>query len=158
MTTISVFSVKIGRLVLTCQRDSMSSYLLISESFRAPLSFSMAEALADGERRIRARAAKAVQGRMRPGSIFGLQLPDVKVMFGATDDGADIYAEIDDEHVRLSEDELHGLMFALGRLRSDVAAVQRQQWAGPLIPDFGVARGMRVAWDMQLPPWAREYE
>jgi hypothetical protein len=129
--------------------------VLISENFRAPLSFSMAEALADAERRIRWRARKAVQGRMTPGPIFGLQLPDSKVMFGVTDDGVDLYAEIGDEHVRLNEDELPGLMFALGRLRDDVWAVQRQQ-AGPPVPDFGIVQELRAAWDARLPPWARE--
>jgi hypothetical protein len=158
MTNISIFSIKLGQLLLSCQRDSANSYELISQTFRAPLSFSAAEALADGARRIMARWRKAVQGRMTPGLIFGLQLPDSTVAIGATDDGRDIYCEVGDEHVRMNEDELHGLMFALGRLRDDVAAVQRQAAAGPLIPDFGVARGMRAAWDARLPPWAREFE
>jgi hypothetical protein len=158
MTSISIFSVKLGRLLLTCQRDTANSYVLLSESFRAPLSFAMAEELGGAAWRIQRRARKAAEGRMRPGPIFGLQLPDSRVMIGATDCGRDIYCEVGDEHVRLSEDDLHGLMFALGRLRDDVAAVQQQQWAGPLVPDFGVASGARAAMDARLPPWAREFE
>jgi hypothetical protein len=157
MTDISVFSIRLGRLLLTCQRDSVNGYMLISETFRAPLSFAMAEELGGAVWRIQRRAAKAVSGRMPPGPVFGLQLPDSRATIGVTDDGHDFYAEIGDEHVRLNEDELHGLMFALGRLRDDVAAVQRQQ-TGPLVPDFGVARGLRAAMDARLPRWAREFE
>jgi hypothetical protein len=142
MTAISVFSIKLGRLLLTCQRDSVHSYVLISAGFRAPMSFSMAEALADAARRIRWRAHKAVDGKMRPGPIFGLQLPDTKVTIGVTDDGRDIYCEVGDEHARLNGDELSAFMFALDQLGRDVSALYRAT-AAPDDMRWGIAAGLR---------------
>jgi hypothetical protein len=157
MTTINIFSVRLGRLLLTCQRDTTNSYVLISDGFRAPMTVDMAAELGGAAERIRRRAKKAVDGRMKPGPIFSVQLPDTKVTIGVTDDGCDLYCEAGDEHVRLSEDEQQALLFSLGRLAADVASLAQNQWGGE--PHQGnVVPGMREALDRRLPPWAREFE
>jgi hypothetical protein len=155
MATISIFSIRLGRLLLTCERDFAVGYVLISQNFRTPMSFDAAADLGGAAWRIQRRAKKAVDDKMRPGPIFGIQLPDTKVTIGVSDDGCDLYCEAGDEHVRLSEDELHGLVFALGRLNADVSSLQRVHGSQPYQGD--VVPGIREAIDRRVPPWAREF-
>jgi hypothetical protein len=158
MATIGIFTVKLGRLVLSCERDVVHGYVLIGQNFRAPMSLDVAAALGGAAWRIQRRAKKAVDGRMKPGQIFAIQLPDVKVGIGVEDSGLDLYCEVGDENIRLGEEELHALVFALGRLNSDVSSIQQAGESARLVPNFGVVQAMREALDRRLPPWAREWE
>jgi hypothetical protein len=157
VATISIFLTRLGRLLLTCERDLAVGYVLISQGFRSPLSIDMAAELGGAAGRIQRRAKKAVDGRMKPGPAFGIQLPDTKITIGVSDDGFDLYCEAGDEHVRLSEAELQALMFSLGRLDADVSSLR--QVGGSAQPyQLNVVPATRAAMDWRLPPWAREYE
>jgi hypothetical protein len=124
MATLGIFSIRLGRLSLACARDmAAGQYVLASESFRAAMSLDAAATLGGAAERIRWRSRKAVDGRMKPGPIFSIQLPDVKLTIGVTDDGCDLNVEADGEHIRLREDELHVLMFSLRRLDEDVTSI-----------------------------------
>lgn len=155
MATISIFSIRLGRLSLTCQRDAVFSYVLTCQGVRSPMSTDVAAALGGAANRIIWRARKAASGAMKPGPIFSIQLPDVRVTIGVTDDGLDVFCEAGGEYTRLTEGELEVLLFALGRLDVDVTSVRQAGGAQPE-PNFGVAQGMREALDRRLPPWARE--
>jgi hypothetical protein len=157
MATIGIFSIRLGRLSLACWRDAVFSYVLACQGVRSPMSTDVAAALGGAAQRIQRRASRAVVGVMRPGPIFSIQLPDIRITIGVSDDGLDVFCEAGDEHVRLSEDELHGLVFALGRLDADVNSIQQAGGSAQPEPNFGVAQGIREAIDRRLPPWAREF-
>ena len=147
MTTISIFSVRLGRLLLVCQRDTTAGYVLIADGVRSTLTVDAASALAGRGWVIQRRARKAVDGRMKPGVLFGLQLPETRVTIGVADSGYDVYAEVGEERVHLGEDELSALMFALDRLRSDVSTVQQAvvgQQYGAEVPPAALRRGFAI--------------
>jgi hypothetical protein len=126
MATIGIFTIKLGRLHLVCERDtSANQYFLASQGFRTSMPLDSASALGGAADRIKWRARKAVDGKMKPGPIFGIQLPDTKIAIGVADDGYNLYAEIAGEHARLDERETDALMFALGRLRDDVDTIHQ---------------------------------
>jgi hypothetical protein len=148
MATIGIFTIKLGRMLLTCERDmSANQYFLASQGFRIALPLDGASALGGAAARIRWRARKAVDGKMEPGVIFGIQLLDTKIMIGVADGGYDLYAEIGGEHVRLDERETEALMFALDRLRGDVDAI----WQASAQPQqINLTPGI-VDWYMRRP-------
>ena len=117
MATVSIFSIRLGRLSLACERDMAAEYVLVSQGVRSAMPLEVAKALGAAAERIRWRARKAVDGRMTPGPIFSIQLADTKITFGISDDGGDVYVETSAEHVRLGEEELQHLMFSLARRR-----------------------------------------
>jgi hypothetical protein len=45
MATISIFSIRLGRLLLTCERDAVFSYVLTCQGVRSPMSTDVAAAL-----------------------------------------------------------------------------------------------------------------
>jgi hypothetical protein len=124
MATIGIFTLKLGRMLLVCERDTAANtYFLTSQGFRTAMSLDSASALGGAAARIRWRARKAVDDRMKPGPIFGIQLPETKLVIGVADGGYDLYAEIGGEHIRLDERETEALLFALDRLHGDVDAI-----------------------------------
>jgi hypothetical protein len=149
MATVSIFSIRLGRLLLTCERDMTVGYVLISQNFRTAMSLDAASALGGAVSRIQWRAMKAVDGRMKPGQIFAIQLSETKIGIGVSDDGFDLYVETDAEHVRLSEGELQALMFSLGRLRDDVNAIHA---VAEQPHHLDMAPGLRSGFG--LPRWA----
>jgi hypothetical protein len=147
MATISIFSIRLGRLLLVCERDMAAEYVLIVNGVRSPLTVDAAAALGGRRLTIEWRARKAVDGRMKPGMLFGLQLPETRLTIGVADSGYEIYAEVGEERVHLGEDELKMLMFALGRLDADGAMVQRavvERQTGAEIPPAALRRGFAI--------------
>jgi hypothetical protein len=155
MATISIFSIRLGRLLLTCQRDMAAGYVLIANGVRSPLTVEAASALGGRRLTIEWRARKAVDGRMKPGMLFGLQLPDTKVTIGVADSGLHVYCEVGEERVHLDEEELSALMFALGRLDADVSSLRQSYGSEPY--QGNVVPATRAALDARLPLWAREF-
>jgi hypothetical protein len=151
MTTVSIFAVKLGRMVLVCERTSVNEYVLVVQGSRHSMPFDSASALGGAVDRIKWRAKKAVDGKMKPGPIFGIQLPDTKIMIGVTDDGCNLYAEVGGEYARLDEQESEALMVALGRLRRDVNDVD--QASNPRPTQLSVGESMRDP-ELALPAWA----
>jgi hypothetical protein len=131
MATVGIFTIKLGRMLLVCERDmSADQYFLASQGFRTSMPLDSASALGGAAARIRWRARKAVDDKMKPGPIFGIQLLETKITIGVTDDGYDLYVEAGGEHTRLDEHEMEALMFALDRLRGDVNAI----WQASAVP------------------------
>jgi hypothetical protein len=143
MATLSIFAIRLGRLLLVCERDTALGHVLIVQGARSVLSLDAASALGEAAWRIRLRARKAVDGRMTPGPIFSIELPETKVTIGVTEDGADLYVETGGEHVRLSEEELEGLMFALRRLNADATSVLRAMAAAARLIETNMVPKLR---------------
>ena len=45
MATVGIFSIRLGRLLLACERDTAAGYVLASQSFKTPMSIDVAAAL-----------------------------------------------------------------------------------------------------------------
>jgi hypothetical protein len=145
MTTISVFTAfKLGRRLLSCERDSAHSYTLIADGVRSSMSVEDAETLGKrGWALDRRWSRKTADGRMKPGLIFSIQTPETLDTIGVTDDGYFIYVEADEERISLTEDEVQMLAFVLRQIRDDVRSLYHagQRSAGP--PELTVAQGLR---------------
>jgi hypothetical protein len=147
MATISIFSIRLGRLLLTCERDMAAGYVLIVNGVRSPLTVDAAAALGGRRLTIEWRARKAVDGRMKPGMLFGLQLTETRLTIGVAASGLDVYCEVGEERVHLGEEDLQGLMFALHRLAADVSTVQQavvERQVGAEVPPAALRRGFAI--------------
>ena len=157
MGTISIFALDFSGTRFAVSRDFTGGYTLKAGDFVVPMTPERAGALAVGGKRIRDRAKIAsYYGReMQGGATFrrGMLAVDGRVAhieIGVVDDGGGLYIEIAGTRMTLADVQAQMLLFVLDRLSEDVDTVASAT-AGPPVPDFGVAEGMR---GLGVPRWA----
>lgn len=120
MATTSVFlPFKLGRRLLACERDMEAGYILIADGVRTPVPVEFVTILGERGWKIHWRWEKRTAGRMKPGVLFTIQLPETLDTIGVSDDGFDVYVENGEERIPLSGDELQ--MLNTGRQNKAVA-------------------------------------
>ena len=159
MGTISIFQLDFSGTRFVCSRDFTGGYTLKAGDFVVPMTPERAAALAGGGKRIRDRAKIAsYYGREMQGgatfrrSMLAVDGRTVNIEFGLVGDGGGVYFEIAATRMTLTDVQSQLLLAVLDQLAADVDTVYAAV-AGPPVPDFGVAAGMR---NVGVPRWARD--
>lgn len=159
MGSVQIFSLVFSGLKLAVSRSFDGAYHLKAGDYTVTMTPETAGALAGGGKRIRDRAkiASYYKREMQAGATFRRSMLAVdgrtaNIEFGVVDDGAGIYLEVGATRMTLTDVQAQTLLALLDQLGADVDTVASAV-AGPPVPNFGVAEGMR---GLGVPRWARD--